>query len=99
MKKEKPDYISILKDIPGFSLVAITAEQKTRWERMVMRGENADDATKTFEQFILDEQKEAEIHITEVAKTAQFTINNNGSLDQLYVQIDDIIKTVHGNKS
>jgi len=92
-----PD-IAHLKDISGFALVSINADQKTRWERMTRRGENADDATKTLEQFILDEQKEAEIHIAEVAKTAQFSIDNNGSLDQLHTQIDNIIKTIHGNK-
>ena len=90
-----PD-IAHLKDIPGFMLVAISADQKTRWERMVKRGENADDATKTFEEFQLDEQKEAEIHIAEVAKTASFTIDNNGTHEQLYSQIDHIIESVHG---
>lgn len=92
-----PD-IAHLKDIDGFALVSITADQKTRWERMVKRGENADDSTKTFEQFVLDEQREAEIHIAEVAKTAQFAIDNNGSPEQLYSQIDEIIKAIHGNK-
>lgn len=86
-----PD-IAYLIDIPGFKLVAINADQKTRWERMVKRGENADDATKTFEQFQIDEQQEAEQHIAEVATTAQFSIDNNGTLDDLHRQIEDILK-------
>ena len=89
-----PD-IKYLRELPGFSLVALQTDQKTRWERMTKRGENPDDLQKTFEQFKIDEQAEAEQHIAEVAKTAEFVLNNNGSLEDLHNQIKNILKKVN----
>jgi len=96
--RRHPD-IAYLKNINGFHLVAITADQKIRFERMVKRGENTDDTSKTLGQFQKDEQGEAEIHIQEVAATAQFTVDNNGSLEQLHAQLEKILTRVNGNQS
>lgn len=92
--RRHPD-IKYLKELSGFHLIHITADQKLRWERMTKRAENADDVNKTLEEFQADEKKEAEIHILEVAQTAEYTIDNNGSLEDLYQKIDRIISAVH----
>ena len=92
--RRDPD-IKYLKVLPGFSLINIDADQKVRWQRMVARGENSDDTSKTFEQFQSDEGQEAEKQINEVAKQAKFTINNNGGLEELHRQIDEIIKKLN----
>ncbi|MDD2807963.1 MAG: AAA family ATPase [Patescibacteria group bacterium] len=94
--RRHPD-IKYLKKIPGFHLVHIKADQKLRWERMTKRAENADDVNKTLTEFQADEKKEAEVHILEVAQTAEFTIDNNGSLENLYQNIENIIAAVHEN--
>src|SRR3989344_1769966 len=86
--------IKYLRDVPGFHLVHITAEQKIRWQRLVKRGENRDDANKTFKDFQADEQKEAEQHIKEVAKEAKFEVDNNGTVEELYGQIEDILNRI-----
>lgn len=88
-----PD-IKYLREVPGFHLIEINADQKTRFERITKRGENADDTSKTFEQFQADEQREAEKQIKTVARTADFHVNNDGTLDDLHRQIEEILKKV-----
>jgi dephospho-CoA kinase len=75
-----------------FVLVSIDAEPKTRHERLVLRNENEDDKTKTFEAFLADHKIETEMTIPEVMTYAKERIDNNGSLDDLKRQIDEIIK-------
>ncbi len=83
--------IRYLKDLPGFVLVSLEVEAKTRYERLIKRQENADDASKTYEQFLTDGQKEAELEIPKVMAEANYRINNNGSFEELYKQIEAII--------
>jgi len=86
--------IKYLQENPDFHLVEIIADQKIRYERLLKRSENSDDQEKTFEEFQKDEQQETELQIKEVAKIAEFHINNNGTFDDLYRQIEDILKQV-----
>lgn len=88
-----PD-IKYLRQLPEFKLISIEADQKTRWQRMTMRGENSDDVQKTFSQFQRDEQAEAEQKISEVAKSADFHIDNNGTIEELYKQIEKILSNL-----
>ena len=80
-----------LKKIPGFILISIEVEARARYERLVKRQENADDTSKTYEQFLADGKKEAELEIPEVMATANYKIDNNGSFENLYKQIENII--------
>lgn len=91
--RREPD-IKYLKELPGFHLVYIDADQKIRYERIVKRGENSDDTQKTFAEFKKDEKKEAEQQIKGVAKLAELTLDNNGTLDELYQQIEEILLKV-----
>ena len=84
--------IEYLKKLPGFKLVYIEADMKKRYERITARGENTDDTTKTFEDFKKDHEREAELQIKDLKNHADFVINNNGSLEDLYKQVDEIIK-------
>jgi len=85
------DDIIKLKDVPGFCLVAINAEPKIRYDRLIKRGENADDNQKTYAEFLADNQKEAEKEIPLVMAQAKYQLDNNGDLANLYQQIDKII--------
>lgn len=85
------DDIINLKNAEDFYLVSIKADEKIRYERTVKRNENIGDGKKTFADFADDGKKEAELEIPLVMSNAKFTINNNGSLDDLYKQIDEII--------
>lgn len=83
--------MTYLRKLPGFVLISIEVEARLRYERLVKRKENADDANKTYEQFLLDGQKETEVQIAEVMKEADYRLDNNGSLKDLYTQIEKII--------
>ncbi len=88
----RPTDISYLKEIPGFHLIYITANAQTRYERMKLRNENPGDAEKTFEQFTLDEQAEADKLIKELGTTAEDTIHNDGNYEELYAQVEALLK-------
>lgn len=83
--------IEFLKQIPGFKLVYAEASMENRYQRIIKRGENVDDNTKTFEDFKKDHEREAELQIKDLKNVADFVIDNNGSLDDLYNQIDSIL--------
>jgi len=88
----RPTDITYLKELPEFKFIAIKTEEKTRYERLTQRSENPDDQNKTWEQFQKDGQQEAEGKIKEIANQADFIIDNNGTLEKLYAQVDAIIK-------
>jgi len=87
--------IRYLKDLPGFKLVYIEAEMKKRYERIVKRRENTDDAVKTFEEFRHDHEQESELQIKDLKKNADFILNNNGTTEEMYEQIDAIIRKLN----
>ncbi|NCB20484.1 MAG: hypothetical protein EOM88_00975 [Clostridia bacterium] len=84
--------ISKLKNLPNFKLISIDAQAELRYERMRLRNENKGDAEKTYAQFIKDDEKEAELEIPEVIAKADFHLDNNSDLNNLYQQIDNIIE-------
>lgn len=79
----------VLKSMGG-RLVYITAETKTRWERVVQRKEKADDDV-SFEKFLELCGAEAEQQISIVGREADFKIENNGTKEELYLQIKKIL--------
>lgn len=81
-----------LKKLQNFKLVAIDVDMKTRWERLIVRGENPDDKTKTWEQFQKDHELETELTIPPVMKQADVTVDNNGTLEEFYKQLDQLVK-------
>jgi len=86
--------ISSLKDLPNFYLISIEASPEIRYERMKLRNENVGDANKTFEEFLEDGRREAELQIPEVMAAASFKLDNNGDLENLYTQIDKILEEI-----
>jgi len=88
----RPGDVKFLSQIPGFILVNISADMKKRFERITKRGENTDDTKKTFEQFKIDHEQEAEMKILEIAQQATEQIDNNGSYEDLYAQLDALVK-------
>jgi len=79
------------KKLPNFKLVQVITDEKKRYERLIKRHQNPDDATKTFANFLADEQKEADKGIPEIMKLAEYTINNDGDLGSLYTQIEELL--------
>lgn len=105
-KQEDCDFIIIdgvrrVKDIkyflasPEFKLISIDADMKIRYERMLKRNENEGDDKKSFSQFELECNKEAEKEIPEVMKIADYNINNDKDFNHLHQQIDEIISKIN----
>ena len=90
----RPTDITYLKELPEFKFIAVNTNEKLRYERLIERSENADDKTKTWEQFQEDGKQEAEGKVKEIADQADFTLDNNGTLEETYKQVDIIIEKI-----
>lgn len=75
----------------NFFLINIETDEKTRYERLLKRNEKPDDKTKTWEEFKKEDEAESEKLIEEIAKSADFKINNNDNLKSLFKQIEKIL--------
>ena len=86
------DDIEHLSTLPHFKLVKVDADPKIRDERMKLRNENVGDAEKTFGEFMEDHERETETTIPGVMEKAQYSLENDGSLEELYSQIDSLVE-------
>jgi len=84
--------VKYLREIPEFKLCYITAPMKTRYERLVLRGENPDDKTKTHQQFEKDHEGEPEREISQLEAFAAEVIDNSGTLPDLHRTLDAMLK-------
>lgn len=92
----RPTDIEHLVKLSNFFLIKIDADPHLRYERMIKRNENEGDDKKTFEQFMKDHEAEADSLIPVVMESAQYSIENSGNFENLYKQIDEIIKKISG---
>lgn len=83
--------MTFLKEFSNFKFLYIDADIKTRFERVKNRKEKENDALMTFEQFESSHQYETEKTIPPLRKDADYIIQNNGTYEQLYAQIDKVI--------
>lgn len=83
--------VAHLRTLPEFKLVGVDADIQTRYERLVKRNENEGDADKTFDQFLIDSDKETERDIPQVLAESDYLIDNNGDFASLYQQVDKLI--------
>ena len=86
--------IKYLKELQNFFLIKVEADAKIRFERVKSRNENTGDKEKTFEQFTAEENYETEKSIPEVMSFSKISINNNGTLEELYLQVDKIVENL-----
>jgi uridine kinase len=81
-----------LRKLPHFKLVFIEADMEIRYSRILKRGENTDDAKKTFEEFQKSHEDESELQIGDLRNYSDYVINNDGTFIELYNRVDEIIK-------
>ncbi len=75
-------------------IIYVTADQELRWKRVVGRGEKSDDkqSLEDFQKF--EATAETEKNIPAIGAQADFTIKNDGSMDELLWQVDDAMKEI-----
>jgi dephospho-CoA kinase len=86
--------IDLVRRLPEFTLVYVEADMERRYERLTARRQNADDPTKTFDEFKQDHLLETEISVPPLRVDARFIINNDGTLKELYVQVDKTMEAL-----
>ena len=95
--RREADY-SQLEHNPGFVLVGINTDLKNCYDRLIKRGQNEDDKNKTWEQFQKDLQLSTEVSIAGLIKKSTIKLDNNGSLEDLYKQIDKMMSDLLAKK-
>lgn len=89
-----PDEINTLKKAKDFTLIAVDAPLKTRYERIQIR--NRHDDNMSFEEFKKQEKLQMNgrgpnMQLGRCIKMAKFKIKNDGSMDDLRHEIDKIL--------
>lgn len=92
--------IKSLKKKGKFYLFAVDAKQKTRYDRIQIRN-NAQSDNVSLEKFI--EQEETEMksddpnkqNLMKCISMADYTLDNNGTFEDLYRQIDDLVEKLN----
>ena len=76
----------------GAIILGVDADIKIRYKRIMGRGTETDQVT--FEKFVEDNEREiastdpSKHNIAAVIKSADYTLQNNGTIDELHAQID-----------
>ncbi len=84
-----------LRRLPGFKLISVEASPKVRFKRLTGRGENPDDASKTWAEFQQEEQAESEAMIPALMAEADSTINNDGDVASLERQLENLYRKIN----
>ncbi|HWQ60473.1 MAG TPA: AAA family ATPase [Candidatus Fimivivens sp.] len=89
--------IEAVQGFPEFSLVYVEASIETRYARLAKRHQNADDDTKTFEEFQKDHLLETEVGIPALKSQAKYIIDNEAGLEDLYAKVDAVVAEMRKN--
>lgn len=81
----------LLKQLPDFHLIYITAPVMVRYQRTKLRIEKNDEATMTETEFQQRENDTTERQIQQLGQLAEVTINNIGTMQELYDKIDQLV--------
>jgi len=87
-----PDF-NWVKKLPNSKIVCVTAPAKLRWQRVRKRKEKTDDNV-SFAEFKKLNNISTEVHIKDFSKSADYVIENVGSLDELHRKIDQMMKKI-----
>ncbi len=92
--------VNKLKKVGGI-LLAVDADQRTRYERISTRGSEKDNVS--FEEFAVQEKKESESddpnkqNLNACRQLADFVVKNDGKIEELEKQIEKILKIIQNN--
>lgn len=89
-----PDEVAVFRKINNFNLIAIESKQNIRFERMKLRNRTGD--PQTFEEFLkldLEESVSTKTegqNLTATIATADYVIENNDTIEELYLKLNDL---------
>jgi dephospho-CoA kinase len=86
--------IALFRTMPNFHLLAVTAEAEARYERSKARAEKPEESTQKLEDFMALENRSTEVSARELMSQAEITIDNNGSLEELYRHVDEYLRSL-----
>lgn len=86
--------ISNFTDEENFYLVFIDTSLEMRSERMTSRSEKNDDKNMNVEILNKDEQHDSENRVDGLKEKADFIVDNNGTLEQLKKNIDNVMEKI-----
>lgn len=90
--------LKFFRGINNFILINVKADLTTRYRRIMNRGEKVDEKMKSLKSFKNDHKLAADTDIVKVGKQADYTVDNSGTKEKLYKQIDKIIKQINEKK-
>ena len=74
-----------------FILICVMADRKTRFQRLVKRAESRDPVA--WREFLRQDEAEEQIfHLSRTCKLADYRINNEGTPEELFKKVDEIIQ-------
>jgi dephospho-CoA kinase len=81
-----------LRSLPEFKLIYLTVPAETRYQRIRNRGEKAEEHDMSWETFVDNENLPNEKAIRSLGESADFTIENSGTFEDLYRQVEDVLE-------
>jgi dephospho-CoA kinase len=75
-------------------IIFIKAAPEVRYKRSLARFEKPGEEHLTFEQFVEHQKHSADQDIPKVEKIADFIINNNGSQEQFFLEVENIMQKI-----
>ena len=85
------DEVEAWQRLKNFTLIAVDADARIRYDRLVARNENVGDGIKSFEDFVKDSEMGTEEQIVETIALADEKITNNTGLEEFLAQIDALV--------
>lgn len=83
-----------IRSYPNNKIIYIDSDVEVRYKRQLERNEKADDSTMTLEKFLELEEAVTEQNIRTLGEKADFKIFHNGSPEELYPKIDEILQGI-----
>ena len=83
--------VEMLRSFDNNILLFMDAPPQVRYERVVLRGEKGEEKN-SFDEFLKIAQRGTEKGLPEIKKSADYVIENDGSVEHLLKRVDDIVK-------
>jgi dephospho-CoA kinase len=89
-----PNEVEMLRKFKKSLLIFVAAPAEMRFERIRLRGEKGEDKI-SYNEFLEAEDRETERHLDLISGMADLTIDNSGTVEELYQKLDSALKE-HG---